>query len=78
MIVKIIAKKSASSRTKNRIHAHGKDGFFLKRREISSKLFENKPAILVKSLTFSATKEERWFGWLPEEEIDIEILDQSP
>jgi hypothetical protein len=74
MLLRITALKNSSSRTKNRVSSHGKEGFTLKRRENSSKLFFGKPAILVTSITKTSQGNEHWFGWLPEDEIIMEEI----
>ena len=71
-LVNLKAVKSASSRTKARIAAHGAEGFEWVRREGASKLFEGRPALLVRSVSNTAAGKENWDGWLPEDEVVVE------
>jgi hypothetical protein len=71
-LVNLKAVGSASSGTKTRISANGAEGFERVRREGASKLFEGRPALLVRSITKTSAGKEPWFGWLPEEEVAVE------
>ena len=65
--------QSACNRTKNRIREHGAQGFVIRMFVPGSGLFDNKPAILLRSITELASDgaggKEAWSGWLPIGEI---------
>lgn len=64
----------ACQRTKNRIREHGTQGFVITSFNPGSWLFGNTPAVMLKSVTVTASDgqggKENWQGWLPLQEID--------
>lgn len=66
--------KGACQRTKNRIREHGSQGFTITRFDPGSRLFGNTPAVMLESVTVTASDgkggKENWSGWLPLLEID--------
>ena len=66
--------KGACQRTKNRIREHGSQGFVISRFDPGSQLFGNTPAVLLNSVSVTASDgqggREQWSGWLPLLEID--------
>ena len=64
----------ACQRTKNRIREHGSRGFVISGFNPGSWLFGNTPAVLLESVTETASNgmggKESWKGWLPLLEID--------
>jgi len=76
MNVKITATRHATSRTKNRIRENG-NLFTLKRVETAI-CFHNRECALLEAHTCNASNgqggKEHWFGWIPTDEIKIEIV----
>lgn len=66
--------KGACQRTKNRIREHGSQGFAITRFDPGSQLFGNTPAVLLRSVSVTASDgqggREQWSGWLPLLEIE--------
>jgi hypothetical protein len=63
-LVTIKANKLASRRTRNRIHEHGPE-FIVRNRANNVFGFKGVDCILLTS------PKDEWFGWVPENEIDI-------
>ena len=63
----------AQGRTKNRLREHGEGGFIVQR--VSSKVgcLENRPALLLESVSKTSAGGESWHGWLPCEEVEVEV-----
>jgi len=61
----------AQGRTKNRLREHGKDGFVIQQISENVGCMGNRPAILLKSVSKTASGNEGWFGWLASEEIEV-------
>jgi hypothetical protein len=70
--VKITAVSDASSRTKNRIRENGSSGFVL-RQESNVIALNNRPGVLLEALEGKGKRGERWLGWLPVDEIEMEV-----
>jgi hypothetical protein len=60
--IKLKATKSASNRTKNRIREHGHSSFEVCRQP---------QHVISMSTTAVLLKTDRWFGWLPLNEIEV-------
>ena len=63
----------AQGRTKNRLREHGEDGFIVQRVSASVGCLGNRPALLLKSVSKTSSGGESWHGWLPCEEIEVEV-----
>ncbi len=63
--------EKAKGRTKNRLREHGADGFVVQKTSESVGCLENRPALLLKSVSKTASGNEEWHGWLPSEEIEV-------
>ena len=63
--------RKAKGRTKNRIREHGAEGFTVKGISESVDCMGNRPAILFKSVSKTASGNEEWSGWLASEEIEV-------
>jgi hypothetical protein len=70
--VRITALSNASLRTKNRIRENGEDGFIF-RQETNVIALDNRRGVLLESLTSSGKRGDAWMGWLPLDEVEMEI-----
>ena len=61
----------AQGRTKNRLREHGADGFIIRKISGHVGCMGNRPAILLKSVSKTASGNEEWSGWLASEEIEV-------
>jgi hypothetical protein len=68
-MVNVTAKSDASTRTKNRIREHGKEGFRLEGRA-PNKDNLNEEVILLRCL--HECPSSGWLGWLPLNEVNVE------
>jgi len=75
--VRVCALDSASSRTKNRLLENGEEGFMLRQRANAIGL-GNRPSVLLEALIGKGKRGDRWLGWLPNNEIEIEIWVDEP
>jgi len=71
MRLRITAKQSASSRTKNRIRERGEFGFVLKNRQPCMAL-HNRQSMMLMGQEPGKLAGDQWLGWLPEDEIEFE------
>jgi hypothetical protein len=67
----------AKGRTKNRIREHGEDGFIVQRVSTGASCLEHRPALLLESVSKTSTGGESWLGWLPSEEVEVEVINES-
>ena len=68
-IVVIHPAHDACRRTKNCISKHGKDGFEIVSFNPRSQRFGGTPAVLLRSVSGSGSRFNKWLGWLPLLEI---------
>ena len=68
-VVQIVAMSDACSRTKSCIVEYGNDGFEIVSFNPYSQRFGNTPALLVRAVTGSSSRHDKWLGWLPLLEI---------
>ncbi len=61
----------AQRRTKNRIRENGESGFIVIVSHEQPRCLEHRPALLVESVG------NAWRGWLPHEEIEVEVKNES-
>ena len=67
----------AKGRTKNRLREHGEGGFIVRGWSTGASCLEHRPALLLESVSKTSAGGESWHGWLPREEIEIEVLNES-
>jgi hypothetical protein len=65
----------AQGRTKNRLREHGEVGFIVQRLSTSVGCLKHRPALLLESVSKTSAGGESWHGWLPCEEVEVEIRD---
>mgnify|MGYP003661798886 CR=1 FL=1 len=71
--VKVTALDNAEQRTKNRIRENGELGFII-RQESNVIALQNRKGVLLESLSSPGKKRgDAWMGWLPLNEIDMEV-----
>jgi len=63
----------AQGRTKNRLREHGEGGFIVQRVSANAICLGNRPALLLHSVSKTSSGGESWHGWLPCEEIEVEV-----
>lgn len=61
----------AQKRTKNRLREHGGEGFIVQQISKNVGCMGNRPAILLKSVSKTASGNEEWSGWLASEEVEV-------
>jgi len=61
----------AQKRTKNRLREHGAAGFIIRQISENVGCMGNRPAILLKSVSKTASGNEEWSGWLASEEVEV-------
>ena len=68
--VKVIALRNAGVRTKERLDAHGSDGFvFFEERAVDG--FNGEKGILLESLCKTSARGEHWMGWIKSDDVDV-------
>ena len=70
--VRIKALPNAAMRTKNRIRENGELGFIF-RQETNVIALDNRRGVLLESLISKGKRGDAWMGWLPLNEIEMEI-----
>ncbi len=75
--VRVTALENAVQRTKNRIKENGELGFII-RQETNVKALGNRKGVLLESLSAPGKKRgDAWMGWLPLDEIEMEIWNET-
>ena len=75
--IKLQPSPKAKGRTKNRLREHGEDGFIVQRVSTGASCLEHRPALLLESVSKTSTGGESWLGWLPSEEVEVEVINES-
>ncbi len=72
-LIFISPSNKAKGRTKNRLREHGADGFVVQKVSTSASCLDSRPAVLLKSISKTASGGEQWHGWLALEEVEISL-----
>ena len=75
--IKLRPTPKAKGRTKNRLREHGEAGFIVQRVSANVGCLEHRPALLLESVSKTSTGGESWHGWLPCEEVEVEVISES-